>query len=72
VLNAPAPLELKPFRATSHGDYFIARTGYTGEDGFEVLLPAGEAELVLARTDRCRASGLVDWAHATACAWRLA
>jgi aminomethyltransferase len=43
VLNAPALLELKPFRATSHGDYFIARTGYTGEDGFEVLLPAGAA-----------------------------
>lgn len=43
VLNAPALLELKPFRATSHGDYFVARTGYTGEDGFEVLLPAAEA-----------------------------
>jgi aminomethyltransferase len=36
--------ELKPFRAKSHGDYFIARTGYTGEDGFEVLLSADQAE----------------------------
>jgi len=45
VLNAPAAAELKPFRATSHGDVFIARTGYTGEDGFEVLLPASEAEV---------------------------
>jgi aminomethyltransferase len=44
VLNAPAAAELKPFRATSHGDVFIARTGYTGEDGFEILLPAPEAE----------------------------
>jgi len=44
VLNAHAAESLKPFRATTHGDYFIARTGYTGEDGFEVLLPAGEAE----------------------------
>ena len=44
VLGAREAGSLKPFRSTSHGDYFIARTGYTGEDGFEVLLPAGEAE----------------------------
>jgi aminomethyltransferase len=44
VLGAQEAESLKPFRATTHGDYFIARTGYTGEDGFEVLLPAGEAE----------------------------
>ncbi len=31
---------MKPFNGTEHGDYFIARTGYTGEDGFEVMLPA--------------------------------
>lgn len=43
ALGARAAESLKPFRATSHGDYFIARTGYTGEDGFEVLMPAGEA-----------------------------
>lgn len=39
VLAAPELAALKPFRAASHGDYFVARTGYTGEDGFEVLLP---------------------------------
>ncbi|MEN1726817.1 MAG: glycine cleavage system aminomethyltransferase GcvT [Pseudomonadota bacterium] len=44
VLKVPAAADLKPFRAMSHGDLFIARTGYTGEDGFEVLLPASEAE----------------------------
>ncbi|NEZ04528.1 glycine cleavage system aminomethyltransferase GcvT [Wenzhouxiangella sp. XN201] len=44
VLGARDAESLKPFRATTHGDYFIARTGYTGEDGFEVLMPAGEAE----------------------------
>jgi len=44
VLKAPAAADLKPFRAMSHGDVFIARTGYTGEDGFEVLLPASSAE----------------------------
>lgn len=43
VLTAPALMDLKPFRAASHGDYFVARTGYTGEDGFEVLLPATQA-----------------------------
>ena len=35
---------LKPFSAasmdTSWGPVFIARTGYTGEDGFEIVLPA--------------------------------
>jgi aminomethyltransferase len=32
--------ELKPFMAAEFTDYFIARTGYTGEDGFEIMLPA--------------------------------
>ncbi|MCC2869087.1 MAG: glycine cleavage system aminomethyltransferase GcvT [Candidatus Accumulibacter phosphatis] len=35
---------LKPFFATSIGDYFIASTGYTGEDGYEITLPAEQAE----------------------------
>jgi aminomethyltransferase len=30
---------LKPFVAVALGEYFIARTGYTGEDGFEITLP---------------------------------
>ena len=34
---------LKPFTAAESGDYFIARTGYTGEDGFEITLPAARA-----------------------------
>jgi aminomethyltransferase len=34
---------LKPFMGTSMGDAFIARTGYTGEDGFEVMTPAPRA-----------------------------
>ncbi len=36
--------ELKPFNAASVGELFIARTGYTGEDGFEIMLPAKAAE----------------------------
>jgi aminomethyltransferase len=34
---------LKPFNAMVVGDMFIARTGYTGEDGFEIMLPAKAA-----------------------------
>ncbi len=35
--------EMKPFNAGQFGDLFIARTGYTGEDGFEISLPADAA-----------------------------
>jgi aminomethyltransferase len=34
---------LKPFYGTFAGDWFIARTGYTGEDGFEIILPGEDA-----------------------------
>lgn len=34
---------LQPFHGQAEGDWFIARTGYTGEDGLEILLPADEA-----------------------------
>lgn len=40
---ASAALALRPFSAAQIGQWFIARTGYTGEDGFEVMLPAAEA-----------------------------
>ena len=36
-------LALKPFTAMHAGDLFVARTGYTGEDGWEVVLPAADA-----------------------------
>jgi len=36
--------DLKPFHAVSIGSLFIARTGYTGEDGFEIILPEKSAE----------------------------
>lgn len=35
--------QLKPFEAGFDGDWFIARTGYTGEDGLEIVLPADQA-----------------------------
>ncbi len=34
---------LGAFFAAEVGDLFVARTGYTGEDGFEVMLPATQA-----------------------------
>lgn len=36
--------ELKPFSSIAEGDWLVARTGYTGEDGYEITLPADEAE----------------------------
>jgi aminomethyltransferase len=38
-----AAQDLKPFSARMDGAWFVARTGYTGEDGFELALPAAEA-----------------------------
>ncbi|MFN7552780.1 MAG: glycine cleavage system aminomethyltransferase GcvT [Pseudomonadota bacterium] len=42
---ARAAVEALPrFSACDAGALFVARTGYTGEDGYEVLLPARDAE----------------------------
>ena len=38
-----ATAALKPFSAVQWNGLFIARTGYTGEDGFEIVLPAASA-----------------------------
>ncbi len=35
---------LKPFNAATDGHWFVGRTGYTGEDGFEIVLPESETE----------------------------
>lgn len=39
-----AVMKLAPFSGRVIGTWFVARTGYTGEDGFEIVLPATEAE----------------------------
>ena len=39
-------LSLGSYEARECGLWFVARTGYTGEDGFEVMLPAEEAPSV--------------------------
>lgn len=41
--SQPATEELKLFQSAVVDSYFIARTGYTGEDGFEIILPASDA-----------------------------
>lgn len=40
------------FQAADCGEYFIARTGYTGEDGFEVMLPKEKVEALWYALDR--------------------
>ncbi len=35
--------DLKPFQGLPSGDWFIGRTGYTGEDGLEIMLPAEQS-----------------------------
>jgi len=39
---ADAIQSLKVFQGLPAGDWFFARTGYTGEDGLEIMIPAGE------------------------------
>ena len=41
--DAAIASQLKPFYGVQLGDLFIARTGYTGEDGFEIMLPNEKA-----------------------------
>ena len=50
-----AALALKPFFGLQAGDKFVARTGYTGEDGWEILMPAADARMVW---DRLLAAGV--------------
>ena len=38
-----AVAEMKRFFGVDCGEWFIGRTGYTGEDGFEIMLPESEA-----------------------------
>jgi aminomethyltransferase len=46
---ASAALALQPFFGAQLADWFVARTGYTGEDGFELMLPATQAVSVWQR-----------------------
>ncbi len=44
--DAKAIRSLTPFNSLDLGDHFIARTGYTGEDGFEIILSAEDAVML--------------------------
>ena len=39
---------MKPFFGVQVGDLFIATTGYTGEEGYEIIVPEAQAEELLA------------------------
>ena len=44
--DAQAALALRAFSGAQLGAWFVARTGYTGEDGFEIMVPVdGAAQL---------------------------
>jgi len=50
-----AALALKPFYGMEAGEWFVARTGYTGEDGWEIVMPAADAH---SAWDRLLAAGV--------------
>ena len=45
---------MRPFHGAQLGELMLARTGYTGEDGFELMLPAIRAEALWQRLISCR------------------
>jgi aminomethyltransferase len=53
---ATRALALNYFYGTAEDHWFVARTGYTGEDGWEIMLPATEAA---AFWERLRGAGVV-------------
>jgi len=50
-----AALALKPFFGLESGDWFVARTGYTGEDGWEIVVPS---DAVAVLWNDCIAAGI--------------
>jgi aminomethyltransferase len=53
VVEAASPL--KRFFGADCGEWFVGRTGYTGEDGFEIMVPESEAD---ALWDKLAAEGV--------------
>lgn len=60
---------LRPFEGQQEGDWFIARTGYTGEDGLEIILPAEHA-CSFSTTWWAPVFRRSAWARVTRCVWR--
>ena len=55
VLAIPALADLGVFHALEQGDFFVGRTGYTGEDGVEIVAANG---LLTDLADRLLAAGV--------------
>ena len=53
------------------GDWFVARTGYTGEDGLEIMLPDADAPAFWRELLAAGVAPLA-WARATPCVWKPA
>lgn len=51
--ESAAAVELKTFSGVAVGEAFIARTGYTGEDGYELMLPADRAVALWRSLNEC-------------------
>jgi len=66
---ADAALSLEPFFGAVVGDWFVARTGYTGEDGFEIMLPGAQAPACGADST-IQACNPAAWVHAIPCVWK--
>lgn len=47
--------QMKPFYGIQYGDYFVATTGYTGEKGYEIIVPA---EMIVGVWDTLLANGV--------------
>ena len=55
AVHREAALAMKPFNGMDAGEFFVARTGYTGEDGWEIVMPAARAGVTW---DRLLAAGV--------------
>ena len=64
-------MSFRAFEDTPFGKVWVSRSGYTGEDGFEISLPADQAEPLRARCWRMEVKPAGS-ARATRCGWRRA
>jgi aminomethyltransferase len=48
----PAVEGLRPFSAAFFRDWFVSRTGYTGEDGYEMMIPGPHAQAAWSALER--------------------
>jgi aminomethyltransferase len=68
---APRPWTSSPSSPPRTRDWFVGRTGYTGEDGFEIMLPAADAAALWRALIAAGSSPAVS-APGTPCGWRRA